>query len=113
MNSPSNPFASPTTGKGPDAKELLDTVIKMNESHKAQFSNLSNKYDQLLSMLASDRKTLVEGGSSAPPPKRINKTETDTATDTEHIQYAKQIVEVALKAITPFEVGKARQDGTV
>ncbi len=45
MNSPSNPFASPTTGNVPDAKELLDTVNKMNENHKAQFSNLSNKYD--------------------------------------------------------------------
>lgn len=60
MNSPGNPFASPTTGKEPDTKELLETVLKLNEFHKAQFSNLSDKYDQLLSMFASDRKTLVE-----------------------------------------------------
>ena len=53
------------------------------------------------------------GGDFSDTKTQVNKLEHEETNDLEHRQYAKQIVEMALKAVTPFEVDKARQDGTV
>jgi len=111
VDSPSNLFTSPVSGSRknlPSDSELLQTVLKLNDLHQQQFSQLSEKYEHLMSIFTSEKATL-RGRESVSPPE-VNK---DYIHEEDNMHYSKQIVEQTLNAVTPFEVGKARQDGTV
>jgi hypothetical protein len=78
VDSLSNVFSSPSAGSRgtlPTDNELLQTVIKLNEMHQHQFSQLSAKYDQLMSMITSDKSTLM--GVDTDYTTRVNKIETE------------------------------------
>ena len=61
VDSPSNPFGSPTgnTEAYLHIQEMAETVRKLGDNYDKQFSQLSSKFESLYSMLQSNKSTVV------------------------------------------------------
>jgi DNA-binding transcriptional MerR regulator len=127
VDSPGNIFKSPTDRHQDDRIALLqDSILQIsksnhetNEIFKTNFSSLTQRYDDLLSLITSDKSTKVnfagvetEDNNQTKNNKTRNKKKESTNEDDDFF-FSKQLVEQTIKAVTPFDADKARLDGTV
>jgi uncharacterized FlaG/YvyC family protein len=123
-NSPQpNPFIE--TPQGQKVQEMLsslqETIQKLNRNSelqqdktKKEVEALTSKYDTLFAMFSDDNgspnNANKQNNTRRTNSKQINDNQRDYE-DTE-TKFMKQIVEQTLKAVVPFDVSKARVDGT-
>lgn len=129
-NSPGNLFAdTPSSDRTTLTEEQFrliaqtvaqNTVKQLSSSLDHRFTSITEKYESLLSLISKSPIAITNLTAEAKQMTSEDKTMTSgnnnkvhASSASEDHKYMKQIVDQTLKAVVPFEVGKARQDGTV